>query len=125
MTKTLKIYENKLIFIEVEPSEIPWLKIFSKQDCKELTDCDTVTRQEIYRLLEFIETEMIAYFQPDKINIASFANYLPKVHWHVMARFKTDSYFPEPMWGKKQREAMLDYPPMESFITQLQAKLNG
>jgi hypothetical protein len=22
-----------------------------------------------------------------------------------MARFETDSYFPEPMWGQKQREA--------------------
>jgi hypothetical protein len=24
-----------------------------------------------------------------------------------MARFETDSYFPEPMWGQKQREAQL------------------
>jgi diadenosine tetraphosphate (Ap4A) HIT family hydrolase len=39
----------------------------------------------------------------DKINIASFGNLLPQVHWHIMARFETDSYFPEPMWGQKQR----------------------
>ena len=123
MTKSLKIYENNLIFIELEPSEIPWLKIFAKQDCKEFTDCDSVTRQEIYRLLELIEREMLSYFQPEKINIASFANYLPKVHWHVMARFKTDSYFPEPMWGKKQRDADLDFPSMDDFISQLKTKL--
>ena len=123
MTKLLKFYENDQIFIEVEPSEIPWLKIFAKQDCKEFTDCETATRQEIYRLLELIEREMLTYFQPEKINIASFANYLPKVHWHVMARFKTDSYFPEPMWGKKQRDASLEYPSMGEFISQLKGKL--
>jgi diadenosine tetraphosphate (Ap4A) HIT family hydrolase len=117
------IYENEHIYIEVEDSEIPWLKIFAKQDCKEFTDCEAATRQEIFRLLIIIEEEMLAYFQPDKINIASFANYLPKVHWHIMARFKTDSYFPEPMWGEKQREAVMDYPAMEGFIDKLQMKL--
>jgi ABC-type multidrug transport system fused ATPase/permease subunit len=59
----------------------------------------------------------------DKINIASFANYLPKVHWHIMARFKTDSHFPEPVWGAKQREARLDLPPMDAFIERLQKRL--
>ena len=118
------IYRNSHVSIEVEPSEIPWLKIFSTEDCKEFTDCTPATRQEIFRLLEIIEREMLAYFQPEKINIASFANYLPKVHWHIMARFKTDSYFPEPMWGEKQREAELNFPPMDKFTAQLQVKLN-
>ena len=40
---------------------------------------------------------MLDYFQPDKINIASFANYLPQVHWHIMARFAYDRHFPEPV----------------------------
>jgi diadenosine tetraphosphate (Ap4A) HIT family hydrolase len=48
---------------------------------------------------------MLSYFNADKINIASFGNLLPQVHWHIMARFETDSYFPEPMWGQKQRAA--------------------
>jgi hypothetical protein len=47
------------------------------------------------------------------VNIASFGNLLPQVHWHIMARFETDSYFPEPMWGQKQRAAQLDLPSFE------------
>ncbi len=124
MTNELKIYENDRVFIEIEASEIPWLKIFAKEKCKEFTDCNSTTRWEIFRLLVLIEREMLAYFEPEKINIASFANYLPKVHWHVMARFKTDSYFPEPMWGEKQRKAKLDFPAMDKFIVQLQTELN-
>jgi len=113
------LYENEWIYIELEKSEIPWLKIFAQQDAKELTDCSTETQQEIFRVLVILEKEMLKYFQPEKINIASFANYLPKVHWHIMARYQKDSYFPEPMWGIKQREADLQLPAMEAFIDQL------
>jgi len=117
------IYQNQNIRIELEESEIPWLKIFAQASCKEMTDCDQETKQQIWALLDLIEREMLDYFKPDKINIASFANYMPQVHWHIMARFKEDSYFPEPMWGEKQREGKLNYPSMSVFTAQLLEKL--
>lgn len=117
------VFENNLVYIEVEPSEIPWLKIFAREECKEFSECSAETRAEIFELLHRIEREMLDYFQPTKINIASFANYLPKVHWHIMARFSDDSWFPEPVWGQKQRDARLDLPPMEPFIERLRDSL--
>ena len=117
------IYENKNIRIEIEKSEIPWLKIFTQYPYKEMSEVPAHIKLEIYDLLDRIEKEMIAYFSPDKINIASFGNYVPHVHWHIMARFKEDSYFPEPMWGERQREATLDLPHMEDFILHLQKSL--
>ncbi len=118
------IYQNDHIRIEIEESEIPWLKIFAQDSCKEMTDCDVETKQQIWALLDLIEKEMLDYFQPEKINIASFANYVPQVHWHIMARYKEDSYFPEPMWGEKQREANLDLPSMDDFISRLLVKIS-
>ncbi len=118
------IYQNDHIRIEIEESEIPWLKIFAQKTVKEMTDCDAQTKQQIWFLLDLIEHEMLDYFKPEKINIASFANYVPQVHWHIMARFKEDSFYPEPMWGEKQREAKLDYPSMDLFIKQLLAKID-
>jgi hypothetical protein len=41
-------------------------------------------------------------------NFSLSKNFHPWNHWHIMARFETDSYFPEPMWGQKQRVAQLD-----------------
>jgi len=117
------IYQNSDIRIEVEDSEIPWLKIFAQKQYKEMSDCDVSTRQQIWALLDLIEREMLIYYQPEKINIASFANYLPQVHWHIMARFKEDSFFPEPMWGKKQREANLQLPDRDTFINRLIDKI--
>ncbi len=117
-------YQNKLLRIEVQESEIPWVKIFTQQPYKEMSEVNPQTKQQIWALLDLIEVEMLDYFKPDKINIASFANYLPQVHWHIMARYKQDSFFPEPMWGKKQRESNLQIPAMNTFIKRLLKKIN-
>ena len=114
------IYENPQLRIETEESEIPWLKLFTQYPYKEMSEVPAEVRFEIYDLLDTIEKAMIAYYTPDKINIASFGNYVPHVHWHIMARFKEDSYFPEPMWGKKQRDSKLLLPSFETFCQQLQ-----
>ena len=119
------VYRNDLVYIEVEPAEIPWLKIFTTDGCKEFSQCSAATRAEVFELLHLIELEMLYYFKPDKINIASFANYLPQVHWHIMARYQNDSFFPEPVWGSRQREASPDLPPMDVFVTGLQQRLHA
>lgn len=113
------LYENENIRIETEESEIPWLKIFTQSAYKEMSEVPAEIKFEIYELLESIEKEMLSYYNPSKINIASFGNYVPHVHWHIMARFKEDSYFPEPMWGTKQRESDLNLPEFESFCTRV------
>ena len=118
------IYQNESIRIEIEASEIPWLKIFAQAECKEMTDCDPKTKQQIWSILDLIETEMLAHFKPEKINIASFANYVPQVHWHIMARFKNDSFYPECMWGKKQREGTAEFASMDEFIQSLLKKID-
>jgi len=115
----MKIYENELLYIEVEESEIPWLKIFTCKPYKEFSQCDETTRNALINAMLHIEKEMIKYYNPKKVNIAMFGNYLPHLHIHVMARFEEDSYFPEPMWGKKQRKARLDLPSFDAFIEKL------
>ena len=116
------LFKNDLIKIEIEASEIPWLKIFTNEPIKEFSHCTLETKQEIWKYLDLIEKEMLTYFNPEKINIASFGNYVPHVHFHIMARFKEDSFFPEPMWGKKQREAKLNLPSFEEFFENIKKK---
>ena len=99
------IYEDSLIYVQKELSEIPWLKIFTKEPYKELGDVPKSLRLRLWEVYDMIEHEMKDYYKPTKINMASFANMLPRVHIHVMARFKEDSHFPNPMWGEKLREA--------------------
>ena len=121
----MKLYEDENFFIESEKSEIPWLKIFTQVEYKELSELPKPLRLKLFELYDIVELEMLSYFKPHKINMASFANMLPRVHLHVMARYQEDSHFPNPMWGEKQREAKLELPSFELFYEQLQKKLEN
>jgi len=117
------LYENELLKVEIEPSEIPWIKIFTQEPIKEFSQCSKELQLEILKTINIIEIEMLEYFKPDKINIASFGNYVPHVHFHMQARFKNDSYFPEPTWGKKQRESNVSLNNLDTFYNNLIIKL--
>ena len=117
------IYKNHLIRVEVETSEVPWLKILLQEPYAALLDANQEVKAEILRVLDIINQEMIAVYDPDKINIISFGTALPHLHWHVIARFKNDSYFPEPMWGEKQREGDYKLKGFKSFIKSIKSKL--
>ena len=118
------IYEDSEIYIEKHDSEIPWLKIFTKEPYRELGDVPKYLRSRLWDVYDIIEYEMKHYYNPTKINMASFANMLPRVHIHVMARFDEDSYFPNPMWGEKIRESDLKLPNEEAFFKRVFNALN-
>jgi diadenosine tetraphosphate (Ap4A) HIT family hydrolase len=103
------IFENHEFYVEKEDAQIPWLKIFTKEPFKELGDMPQELRTKLWGIYDIIEHEMKFFYSPKKINMASFANMLPRVHIHVMARFEDDSHFPNPMWGTKLRESTLDF----------------
>ncbi len=118
-------YENDFIYMEKENSQVPWIKIFTKQIYKEFSDCSSDLQKELFEKILLCEKAMIEFYKPEKINIASFANYVPRVHFHVMARFKEDAFFPECMWGKQQREMKeLNLPSFDDFVSFLKNKMN-
>lgn len=117
-------YENDLIYIEKEEAQVPWLKIFTKEIYKEVSECPSALQKELFEKILLCEKALIEFYKPDKINIASFANYVPRVHFHIMARFKEDAFFPECMWGKQQREFKdLNLPNFSDFVIFLKSKL--
>jgi diadenosine tetraphosphate (Ap4A) HIT family hydrolase len=119
------IYEDNSFYIEKEESEIPWLKIFTKEPYRELGDMPKELRATLWEIYDIIEYEMKHFYTPKKINMASFANILPRVHIHVMARFENDSYFPNPMWGEKMRESELVFNNDEEFHKRVFNALNS
>jgi len=113
------LYEDKLIKVEVEAFEIPWIKIFTQEHIKEFSQCSSELRLYIFEIINIIEKAMLKDLNPDKINIASFGNYVPHVHFHVQARYKSDSYFPEPTWGTKQRDMDFEIKDLDTFYKDL------
>lgn len=110
-------YEDEFFYICEEKAQIPWIKIFTKEEFKELSDLPPQLYTKLFELVLECEKALRAFYKPDKINVASFANYVPRVHIHLMARFKNDAFFPECMWGQRQREEVqLNLPEFKEFI---------
>ena len=120
----LVIYHNSLIRVTLEPSEIPWLIIYIQRSVKEVSQCTDEEKHMLFYALDIIEKAMLQHYKPDKINIASFGNILPQVHYHIMARFHDDSFFPQPMWGIKQRESTIHFDNVDFFCSEVQRTLD-
>ena len=117
------IYSDEFIHIAVEPNALPWVKIFTKGEFKEISHCDDNSRKRLFDAALECEKAMIEFYNPDKINWASFANYLPKVHIHIQARFRDDEFFPESLWGKKQRDSVIRDIKIDEFSKFLNSRL--
>jgi diadenosine tetraphosphate (Ap4A) HIT family hydrolase len=72
---------------------------------KEMTDLAADERVRCMHVVFAVERALRDVLGPDKINLASFGNQAPHLHWHVIPRFADDPHFPQSIWGTRQRAA--------------------
>jgi diadenosine tetraphosphate (Ap4A) HIT family hydrolase len=73
----------------------------------EFSDLAAAERHACMDAVAEIEQVLRAQLRPTKVNLASLGNVVPHLHWHIIARFDTDSHYPAPVWAAAQREAAL------------------
>ena len=71
----------------------------------EMTDLATVDQRHLMNVVFATEAAVRSLLGPDKINLASFGNVVPHLHWHVIPRWYDDSHFPAPVWAAGKRPA--------------------
>lgn len=76
----------------------------------EMTDLEASQQAQLMRVVFAVESVLRRLFNPDKINLASFGNMVPHVHWHIIPRWLDDRHFPEPVWGNVRREGLAPRP---------------
>lgn len=64
----------------------------------EMTDLLPDERIVLMNVVYAVEQALRDVVSPDKINLASLGNQVPHLHWHVIARFANDAYFPDTIW---------------------------
>lgn len=80
-------------------------RVIWKAHVREMSDLEPASQLRLLRVVIAVESTVRELFAPDKINLASFGNMVPHLHWHVIPRWRDDRHFPEPIWGRVQREA--------------------
>lgn len=102
-----------------------YLQVILNQHVKELTDLSDEDNIGLYQAVIRCERILCQIIKPDKVNIASFGNQIPHVHWHIIPRFNNDKHFPNPIWGEVTHP---NYKPDEKLFqlyTDFTANLNN
>ena len=50
--------------------------------------------------VRLVTQKFAEYTKADKMNVAALGNVVPQLHIHIIARFKNDKAWPNPVWGK-------------------------
>ncbi len=92
---------------------------------KEMTDLDVADRSHLFSVVLAVEAVLRELMQPAKINLASFGNQVPHLHWHVIPRFIDDAHFPDPVWAARRRKTIPRDIDVFRLAQGLAAKLSG
>ena len=89
-----------------------------------MTDLEPGRRERLMQAVFATEAALRQLMTPDKINLASFGNMVPHLHWHIVPRFAGDRHFPNPIWGETARAAATrDAPDAHALSALLQQAL--
>lgn len=84
----------------------PWVILVpAVPDISEIHQLDADQRHHLMEEVVAVSQALTDLFQPDKINVGALGNLVPQLHIHVIARFRSDSTWPDPVWGRGSAEA--------------------
>lgn len=96
--------DHQLSVVAVDEAEYPgFTRVVWNAHVKEMTDLPAAGRVRIMDVVWAVESAQREVMAPEKINLASFGNMTPHVHWHVIPRYRDDAHFPNPTWAAAQR----------------------
>jgi len=98
--------DGQLSVVLVDEAGYPgFVRVIWHAHVKELTDLARAARLHVMGVVWLVEQAQREVMAPHKVNLASFGNMTPHVHWHVIPRYEDDAHFPNPTWGAVQRTA--------------------
>lgn len=97
--------------VRVTGTDYPGLcRVILNRHVREMTDLAASESARLMHAVFATESGLRGLFRPDKMNLASFGNQVPHLHWHVIPRMSDDAHFPDPPWGPPRRTVTVDRP---------------
>ncbi|MES0491668.1 MAG: HIT family protein [Leptospirales bacterium] len=79
----------------------PWVILVPQKDhLREIFDMGPNDQAMLAEESAFVAQKMDYHFNADKMNIAALGNIVEQLHIHHIVRYKNDSAWPAPVWGK-------------------------
>jgi diadenosine tetraphosphate (Ap4A) HIT family hydrolase len=105
----IALRNDLLRVVLVDDSDLPgFVRVILNAHVQEITDLDPAARMRLLQTVFAVEEVQRELFAPIKRNVASLGNAVPHVHWHVIPRFSDDAFYPQSVWGQRQRDTPAD-----------------
>jgi diadenosine tetraphosphate (Ap4A) HIT family hydrolase len=111
------------VILVSDPDYPGYCRVICNRHVREMTDLEASARDRVMRVVFAAEEAVRRVMRPDKINLASFGNMVPHLHWHVIPRFVNDRHFPNSIWGEPQRAGAARETPRAAITAALRELL--
>ena len=91
------------VVLVADPLYPAFCRVILHAHIAEMSDLPPHQQQRLMQVVFTVERGLRDLMQPTKMNIASFGNTVPHIHWHIIPRFTDDTHYPQPTWGEAQR----------------------
>jgi diadenosine tetraphosphate (Ap4A) HIT family hydrolase len=111
----------RLVRVLDEPAHPAFWRLIWNDHVAEFSDLSAADRLACMEAVVGVEQTLREQLKPAKINLASFGNVVPHLHWHVVARFEGDAHWPAPIWAAPRREAappVFDLAALDALLAQ-------
>lgn len=95
----------RIVLVTDTPDYPGFCRVILNRHVREMTDLASSDRNRLMEAVWRAEQAVRMAMKPDKINLSSFGNVVPHLHWHVVPRFLDDRHFPNPIWGRAVRNS--------------------
>ena len=87
-----------------DDANYPWLIMVPRRaGLVELIDLDEAARMTLMGEIAQVSAALKAHTRCHKLNVAALGNVVAQLHVHIIARFRDDPAWPNPVWGKAKR----------------------
>ncbi len=84
----------------MDNKHFPWLILIPRvAGASEWIDLTREQQHQLSDEIAVVSHILQAVVTPHKLNIATLGNQVSQLHIHVIARYKTDGAWPNPVWG--------------------------
>lgn len=107
----------------INNAHIPWfILVPQKENIEHLWDLTDSNQAQLFQEISFMSNIIKEYYGVDRLNIGALGNMVPQMHWHIIARFKNDYCWPNPIWGNVPAKEY-DHTESDIIIQQIKNKV--
>ncbi|MEJ8475145.1 HIT family protein [Roseibium algae] len=84
----------------MKDANYPWIMLIPrKNDMIELLDLEPLERIVLMEEISKVSAALKSVTDCEKLNVAALGNVVSQLHVHIIARFRDDPAWPDPVWG--------------------------